>query len=168
VLTPLRRDDGSIVVVNRGWIPNSGALEAVPASYAPAAGEVEVAGLVEATQERGRSGPTDPAEGRLTNLARVDIERFARQLDGPVVPAWIQLQQERPAPAGGDVPVPVDPPELDEGPHFSYAVQWFIFSTIAIVGYPLILRRNAREQGVDDPDDEPLPQEPDLVTDRSG
>jgi hypothetical protein len=35
---------------------------------------------------------------------------------------------------------------LDEGPHLSYAVQWFIFSIIAIVGYPMILRRTARNE----------------------
>jgi cytochrome oxidase assembly protein ShyY1 len=58
------------------------------------------------------------------------------------------------------VPTVLDLPELDEGPHFSYAVQWFIFSTIAIVGYPLILRRNAREKARDDDDDQDGPREP--------
>jgi len=43
-------------------------------------------------------------------------------------------------------------PELSEGPHLSYAVQWFIFSTIAVVGYPLILARVEGRRGkeVDD------------------
>ena len=30
---------------------------------------------------------------------------------------------------------------LDEGPHFSYAVQWFLFATVGVVGYPILLRR---------------------------
>ena len=42
-------------------------------------------------------------------------------------------------------PAPVPVPTMDEGPHFSYAVQWFIFSTVAVVGYPLILRKRAAE-----------------------
>lgn len=43
-------------------------------------------------------------------------------------------------------------PELSEGPHLSYAVQWFIFATIALVGYPLVLRRVIQRRGkeVDD------------------
>jgi hypothetical protein len=50
--------------------------------------------------------------------------------------------------------VPVPPPELSEGPHLSYAVQWFIFSTIAVVGYPVVLRRVVIRRGkeVDDSD----------------
>jgi cytochrome oxidase assembly protein ShyY1 len=50
--------------------------------------------------------------------------------------------------------VPVPPPELSEGPHLSYAVQWFIFSTIAVVGYPITLRRVVIRRGkeVDDED----------------
>jgi cytochrome oxidase assembly protein ShyY1 len=162
VLTPLRRPDGSLVVVNRGWIGNDGTFDAVPGSFIPQSGTVHVQGLLQTTQTRGRFGPRDPASGRLTSLARVDVERYAQQLDGPVVPAWVQLRSEAPHPAAGrDVPVVLGLPELDEGPHLSYAIQWFIFSTIAVVGYPLILRRNARErrsEGAerDDEDEEDL------------
>ncbi len=52
----------------------------------------------------------------------------------------------QPAQVGGE-PELLPEPVLDEGPHFSYAVQWFIFSTIALVGYPLVLRRSARNRG---------------------
>jgi hypothetical protein len=62
------------------------------------------------------------------------------------VPVWIQLRKETPRPAAAAAPEILGLPVLDEGPHFSYMVQWFIFSTIAVVGYPLILRRNARER----------------------
>jgi len=160
VLTPLRRTDGSLIVVNRGWIPNDGSFLAVPRQYVVPSGVVRVEGLLQPPQTRGALGPKDPPTGRLTNLARADIARMAKQLDGPVVPAWVQLQKERPAPAAGaDAPRILAPPELDEGPYFSYTVQWFIFSTIAVVGYPLILRRNAREQleraGAEDDADSP-------------
>jgi hypothetical protein len=47
---------------------------------------------------------------------------------------------------------PVPPPPLSKGPHLSYAVQWFIFTVIALVGYPLILRRQAsgRDRSTDE------------------
>ena len=63
---------------------------------------------------------------------------------------WVQLTSSSPAQAGGE-PEVLPLPTLDEGPHLSYAIQWFIFSTIAVVGYPLILRRKARDG--DRPDD---------------
>ena len=47
----------------------------------------------------------------------------------------------------------VPPPELSEGPHLGYAAQWFIFSTIAVIGYPLVLRRVVMRRGKEVDDD---------------
>jgi surfeit locus 1 family protein len=141
VLTPLVLDDGTAVVVNRGWVPVTGDLELDPAA-APPTGTVDVEGLVEETQERGRFGPRDPEDGTLDVLSRVDLARYQAQVDLPLYPVWLQLTEQEPA--QGEMPTPVEPPELDEGPHLSYAVQWFTFTAIALIGYPLILRRRAR------------------------
>ena len=35
-------------------------------------------------------------------------------------------------------------PAPGDGPHLGYAVQWFIFTAIAVVGYPLVLRHVSR------------------------
>jgi cytochrome oxidase assembly protein ShyY1 len=56
----------------------------------------------------------------------------------------MQLEEQSPAQAG-DLPVVVPRPELDEGPHLSYAVQWFTFGTIALVGFVVLARREARD-----------------------
>jgi surfeit locus 1 family protein len=40
----------------------------------------------------------------------------------------------------------LDPPPLDEGPHLSYAIQWFSFAVIAIVGAAVIVVRNRDER----------------------
>lgn len=150
VLTPLATPDGDLAIINRGWIPNNGALTAVPAKYAPLAGPVTVTGLLHPTVTRGAIGATDPPNGRLDNLARLDIERLAQQLDQPVLPAWVQLRSSTPQlNPGPNTPRVLGPPELDNGPYFSYTVQWFIFGSIALIGYPLILRRNAREKAAE-------------------
>ena len=44
----------------------------------------------------------------------------------------------------GDVLEPIAEPSLDEGPHLSYAVQWFLFSAIVAVGWFLAVRRSSR------------------------
>lgn len=149
VLTPLRLDDGTAVLVNRGFIgfDRDGDISPPP----PPAGVVEVEGLVQASQERGRFGATDPEEGRLEVLARVDLPRFAAQVDYPVLPAYVQRLASEPEEAepgeGEPALVALGPPELTEGSHLSYAIQWFIFSTIALVGYPLLLRKVAIDEG---------------------
>lgn len=170
VLTPLQVDDGLSVAVIRGWIPNPRLLEEVPDSYRAPDGPVTVTGLVRLSETRGSFGATDPKTGTLTDLARADVARLDAQVPGDLLPFTVQLLEQDPALTTAD-PTPVPAPALDEGPHLSYAVQWFIFSTIGVIGYPLILRRRAREvereertESLDgpDPDDVPGPGDPRL------
>lgn len=150
VLTPLLLDDGTAVVVNRGFVgfDRSGDLVAPD----PPTGPVEVTGLVFPSQRRGGIGPTDPADGRLDVLARADVERLAAQVDYPLLPAYVQLvasdPSERAAEGGQPVLVALGAPEPSEGPHLAYAVQWFTFTAIAGGGYLLLLRRVARDEGL--------------------
>ena len=163
-------DDGLSVAVIRGWFPNPRLLDQVPDSYRAPDGPVTVTGLVRLTETRGSFGPKDPSAGTLTDLARADVARLDAQVPGDLLPFTVQLLEQDPAVTKAD-PVPVPAPALDEGPHFSYAVQWFIFTTIAIGGYPLILRSRAREiereeldERLDqpDPDDELADDDPRL------
>jgi surfeit locus 1 family protein len=143
VVTPLVLADGQAVAVNRGWIPVALAA-GDPAAYAPPTGPVTITGVVARTEIHQGLGPTDPAEGRLHDLARVDVGRLARQVSEPLLPVYITLRS--PAPEGGRPPLPVTPPVLDDGPHLNYAGQWFIFATLTCIVYPLLLRRTARQR----------------------
>lgn len=164
VLTPLVGDDGTAVPVVRGWIPLAIAEGGPPfAGAEPPGGEVTVTGILQPSQERGTFGGEDPATGRLEDLARVDVSRFAAQLDAPVAPAWIQLDGQDPpqvaaTASAAALPAPVAVELRSPWTNVSYMVQWWIFAAIAAVGYPLVLRRLARRraQGGDVPvDSEP-------------
>jgi surfeit locus 1 family protein len=147
VLTPLVLADGSALVVNRGFLgfDRAGVIDPPAAP----AGEVVVEGVLLESERRGRFGPADPDEGTLDVLARVDLERVARQVDYDVLPAYLQRTSSEPAevtPPGAPELVALGLPEPSEGPHLSYAVQWFLFTAIAVVGYALLLRRVARDE----------------------
>jgi cytochrome oxidase assembly protein ShyY1 len=114
-VTPLVLDDGIAVLVLRGWVPD----EATP----PPAGEVTVEGVLR------RSGSARTS---------VDVEELEDSLDRDLAPLY--LQQLAPDPPG-DYPVVLDPPARDEGPHLSYAMQWFLFTGVVLVGYPILLRK---------------------------
>jgi cytochrome oxidase assembly protein ShyY1 len=133
VVTPLALDDGRVLVVNRGFVPL-----AVDVPDAPA-GEVTVRGVVRPSQERRRGQLSDPSDGELTEVQRIDLDRLAQQLPGDVVAVYVDLLASDPAEADG-VPEPVTRPDLSEGPHLSYAVQWFIFSAAVVVGWVLAVR----------------------------
>ena len=142
VLTPLRLRSGALVAVNRGWIPHGAGTGASPADFAPDEGEIEVIGPVRATVTAAGLQQSDPSGGVLAEMARPDLARLSQQLDDDLLPVYIQLQAQ--SPSGGDLPVPVPSPDLGEGSHLAYAVQWFVFAAVALVGYPLILRRLGR------------------------
>jgi cytochrome oxidase assembly protein ShyY1 len=118
-----------------------------------------VTGVVQRTQERGLFGATDPASGRLRTLARVDLARFAKQVSGPIEPVYLLADGQTPpqtAKAGGAaLPQQVQLELPTPSTNLSYMIQWWIFTLIAICGYPLVLRRVARNRARGDttPDD---------------
>lgn len=136
--------DGSAIAVNRGFVPINAEIDLQPVPTGP----TEISGWLRATVERGRIGSTDLGTGRL--LPRLDTERVSVRLDRPLPDVWFQIAPvERTGQA--TFPDPVSLPGLDEGPHRSYAVQWFIFATLGIGFYSaLVLRRSRGDQRTDD------------------
>lgn len=133
VVDPLQLADGTIVLVNRGFV---GGLDPVPP--APA-GPVHLVGKLRASEVRRLGQPEDASGVVLTEVRRLDIAKLAPQMGGTVAPMYLELLESTPADTGVQ---PVTPPTLDEGPHLSYTIQWFIFSICAIAGWVLAVRRS--------------------------
>lgn len=142
VLTPLRTRDGTLVVVDRGWVPLSSDDPPLTGA-APPPVPVEVTGLAYPPAAARRAGRFDGGDGRLQFVSSVDLDRIAAALGEPVAPVYLWAQEQQPPPAG--YPALVEPPPLEEGNHRSYAGQWFLFAAVVAVGYPLLLRRAVRE-----------------------
>jgi surfeit locus 1 family protein len=157
VVTPLLLDDGTAVAVNRGFVPFSDDLDAALATGPPPEGAVSVEGIVVATQERDGIGPTDPAEGRLQALARLDVVRLDQQHPADLLPVALQLTGQEPEQAG-PLPVALPTPEQDEGSHLAYAGQWFLFAVIGAVGWPVLVRHTVREEAGGAPGGPPRPR----------
>jgi cytochrome oxidase assembly protein ShyY1 len=133
VLTPLLLDDGRAIIVNRGFI----ALNATPPA-APS-GEVKVVGLLRSTEGR-TTGQAREASGELTEFFRLDIARLQEQIEPELLN--VALVAEVSEPADSTTLLPVSSPELSEGSHLSYAIQWLIFATAVIVGWILAVRKS--------------------------
>lgn len=144
VLTPLVLADGRAIIVDRGWVPFE--MDEPPVSAAtPPSGEVEVEGTLFPSQPGG-VGSDQPTE-RVSTVRSVDIEAIARDAPYELVPWFLQLQTQQPAAEA--LPITEPPPVITEGPHLSYAFQWFAFATIAAAGYVILVRREVREPRVD-------------------
>jgi len=143
VLTPLRLGDGRLLVVDRGWVPF--ALDEPPVrEAAPPGGEITVEGvLLPATHVDAKAVRDD--DGRLLRVAAVAPAVVVGGGDADNVVADVFLLLRAPGPPAGELPVPGELPALEAGPHLSYAGQWFLFALVTVVGYPLLLRRTARD-----------------------
>jgi surfeit locus 1 family protein len=145
VLTPLVLDDGRAIIVDRGWVPFE--MDEPPVSAAtPPSGEVEVEGTLFPSQPGG-AGSVQPGAEHVSTARSVDIEAIAHDVPYELVPWFLQLQTQ--SPAVESLPITEPPPVITEGPHLSYAFQWFAFATIAAVGYVILVLREVKKQRVD-------------------
>jgi surfeit locus 1 family protein len=140
IVTPLRLLRGdTAVLVQRGFVPSPDATT-VDVGPLREEGVVTVAGIAFALPESGVRGEPRELNGRLT-WRRVDLTALRERLPYPVAPILV-LQTP-------DSALPVQPrrdeaPALDDGPHLSYALQWFAFAITAVtVGAIIGFRRKA-------------------------
>ncbi|MCE2512807.1 MAG: SURF1 family protein [Acidimicrobiia bacterium] len=138
--TPLELGDRRAVAVVRGWVPRRALTGIDDRTTAPPAGDVTVVGLSFDSVAGGQVAETAP--GETPEISRMDLDRFEEVSGVDVEGVWIRLQAQSPPQPEG-LPEPVPDPDLGEGPHLSYAFQWFFFSAGAVVVYTLILRRAA-------------------------
>ena len=146
VLTPLLLTDGTVFIVDRGWLP-SGTKDLPDTVPAPPDGPVTVVARLKAGEPAlaGRSAP----EGQV---ATIELPLIADQLDSETYTgAYGLLESESPAVA--DMPAPAIKPEADEGPHLSYAVQWIVFALFGFFGLGYALRQEYRLVNADDPEE---------------
>ena len=136
VVTPLVLDDGSALLVVRGWVPFR--MQDVPVTgAAPIATDVAVEGFL--VPHEG-DGSVAPDERRIVRA--LDVEGIGTSLPYEVFPLAVQLRRQ--TPAQPDLPMPVPEPERSEGPHLSYAIQWFSFAAVALVGAAILIVRDHR------------------------
>ena len=137
VVTPLRTAAG-VVLVDRGFVATSQGVRIPSTAPPPPSGEVRVVGHVR-RNEQGRRAATTPVDGQLR---LINSDAIGAALGYPLLNGYIGLLEVTPPQSGGFVPVEL--PEINEGPHFWYALQWFGFTGIGIAGIVVFIRADLR------------------------
>ncbi len=131
VLTPLVLADGTAVLVDRGWAELD-----VDHNFGggPPLGSVEAEGLLWPAEEGGGTVDRVPEF-----IKRTDPGVFASATGLEFRSEYLVLALQSP-PVGAVLALP-EIGEVSLGPHLGYAGQWFLFASVVLVGYPLLLRR---------------------------
>jgi cytochrome oxidase assembly protein ShyY1 len=137
VVTPLQlTDSAGVLWVVRGFVRSPDAATPPAVIAAPDSGEVTVTGLaIEITSKADSGKPLRRPTG--TSWARLDGGAL-HALAAGTLPFALQLAGDSTGP--GHLPL-TPPPELTNGPHLSYAIQWFGIALAAIVFGVIFLRR---------------------------
>ena len=139
VVTPLRTAAG-VVLVDRGFVAVGRGVRIPDTAPAPPAGEVTIVGHVR-RNEQGRRAAVTPVAGQMR---LINSDAIGRTLDYPIMNGYIGLITITPSQAGGFEAVRL--PEISDGPHFWYAVQWFLFTVIAVAGIVVFIRGDLKDR----------------------
>ncbi len=137
LLTPLERDgNDTLVLVLRGWVysPNAASVDL---GRWREAGRVELTGYALPLPD---SGPPAPAADSVA-LRSVNRAALESRIGAPLAHAYVVMTSDSVARLDS-VPRRLPAPVLSAGPHRSYAIQWFSFAAIALVGGFVLFRRS--------------------------
>ena len=129
VVTPLVLPSGAAVLVDRGWIAttnNSASPTDVPA---PPSGAVTITGWLRANNgDRQQANTPSDKQVRAISSEGVKSSVPYKLYDG-----YLNLREQSPAATQKLSLEP--PPELGQGPHLFYALQWWFFAILATFGW---------------------------------
>lgn len=138
VLTPLRLDDGRVFIVDRGWIPSAQTTADASDIPNPPSGRVEVVARLKPSEP-----PLAGREASKGTVATIELALIDDILGGTVITGAYGLLASE-VPPVDVMPIASVRPELDEGPHLSYALQWILFAIMGFVGLGLAIRNERR------------------------
>jgi cytochrome oxidase assembly protein ShyY1 len=126
VVVPLVLPDGTALAVDRGWMPTSNAGRLPSKVPQPPGGQVKIIGRVRADA----TGSAVVTEGSTRAISSVELSQaLGREFLG----GFVELTNESPAPE--ESLARAEPPDLGQGPHFFYGLQWWFFGLLAIGGF---------------------------------
>ena len=144
VVTPLLIENQNLaVLIDRGWISLSDLknISSINEQYEQAQ---TINGIIRNPNSKDKIVDTVKSSEDNSNLyLYVDIASVQNKANYQLLPIYIQLEGD----SHGEKPIPqTQEIEITEGPHFGYALQWFIFASLLGLGYPFFVRKQVREK----------------------
>ena len=169
VVVPLKTADGKVYLINRGFVLAPSSADQLPAIPDPPKGEVDVTGRVRSTHASiGSATKIDPIQGTPTVRA-LNTEGLAGELSLNLAGGYIAALEEVPTDGASYPKIDrIQLPDLDEGPHLSYAVQWFLFAGLSFAAFLYLIKREGDLRLLDDDEWDDDPYDDDDEPDQAG
>ena len=148
VLNPLLLSNGNVFLVDRGYVPIGNTQDRPDHIPSPPAGTVTVIARLQAGEPTLAGRSDTPGE-----LATIHLPDVATLVGKPTYTGAYGLMVSE-SPAADTRPTAKPQPQLDEGLHISYAIQWVIFGIMAFFGLWYAIRQEYRMRNADDPDEQ--------------
>lgn len=142
LVTPLQlMGQSHAILVDRGWIPLVAGVEPDKDVY-QGADPVIIEGIVRLSQAEPvwnflADSVPEAGEAPLETWRLLNIEGIQGQIPYPLLPIYITQTNNQ----TGEPPIPEPEIDLSEGTHLGYAIQWFSFTAVAVIGGYFWLRR---------------------------
>lgn len=142
VFTVCQPDSGAAILVNRGWIPYQDGLGDWTSRYAPpSTGLQTITGVWRLSQAPSATADeVAPVNGWRDRWFAITVPAIAAQMQRELVPGFIELQPDVTTDTT-TYPIRTTIGNLGAGSHFGYAIQWFSFAVIVVVGAVVVAYR---------------------------
>ncbi len=136
VVVPLVTASGTALVVDRGFLAiDTRSVDIGDVPPAPS-GEVTLTGWVRV------DGTGDSTEVENLSTRAINSQQIAGAIGKPTYGGFVDLAEEDPSAATPLVLTEL--PDLDNGPHFFYGLQWWFFGVLALFGFGFLAHDERR------------------------
>jgi len=141
VITPFKSTSGLTILVNRGWIAASDSALSTPSVQNPPAGDVEILGRARIVTPRTKPRPTDLPTTQVDGVHPDEVLPGTVHISN----AYLELTASSPQSTTSDLQS-IPAPEITEGPHRSYALQWIFFAIMTLIGWGVLVRKELQDR----------------------
>lgn len=139
---PFVLTDGSTIAIETGWLPTGSKKDTPDVIPLPSEEKLSIVARVR---------PAEPTLGRdapAGQLATINIETLVEKvsLQGDVFKSFYARASSNYA--GGDLPKVLPKPDLNEGNHLSYALQWILFALMAFAALWWAIRQEMQAKRI--------------------
>jgi cytochrome oxidase assembly protein ShyY1 len=138
-LVPFKRQDGLIIAIEAGWLPADDRLNPPKTFPKPDLNTQTIWGRIRPSE------PTLNRDAPAGQIATINLPTFLKKVgvkDRAVSEFYLSLGES--SFSTGGTPKLLPRPQLDEGNHLSYAMQWILFALMAFLALIWAVRQEIR------------------------